>query len=1014
MRGSGLGPAFCKELHATNAVVVYTDIPGHAERTEVVPSERLTATALSPGSRVWIKGEPYGWHAAEIAGIGSFGKYHVRIPGMPKELSLEPDQFKVRWNHPLNDPVNAVAQGFCDSPEFYKARRAFLDELALQRRASRGYTAALSAPVEFYQHQLDTVARVLSDPVLRYLLADEVGLGKTVEAGLVVRQLLLDDQHATALISVPSYLRGQWGKELRERLLLGTEMGEGRVRLISHEDLAGETGLTAHAVVVIDEAHRLMRYLADAPGLRKGLHRTKGLLLLSATPLSGNLSDLLGLLNLVDPVAYGIEDLESFEERIRQRETEANGLQILTSRRATSRMKNKVLEEIAGTYKNDPAVVEMVEDCRRGPDDTAAWDRLNSYVKETYRISRRMVRHRRRTGAAQDYPVVGRRPCFTPVEDPARAMIDEFLDFYRERLGDAVHLEAEERVGDLVTMVLHALAGPRALLHHLQQLQAGWDAAAQPDPLINAMIARLRGIDTGARTRAALDVIDDRLAKGLKVVAVSSSRAAAQEFHTAALDRWGEAVVAGHLAGMDQAARERETLAFVDTPQRALLVGDPTLEEGRNLQEAHVLVNLDLPLDPNQLEQRIGRLDRFALRTSPAEIVVLQEAGSAWVDGHIRLLVEGLGIFRDSVATVQRKNAEIYHEFTSRLLSRGSDALTFDFSAMKKEIAEEHDAVDLLETLESITSNTDFDDASMAELRDSEKRHPQLQSAFERFASARGGLGLQPRIDPQGPLLRFPLSPRSIPGLPDDLMRHVVRLLRRPRAYDRSVATSRNGVAPLRLGDPLVDWLEQHLRMDERGRARAIVRPSDDCITPSFWMSCDILVEFDETRLPADSQAVRRRLRRRGDALLPPRIIRVWADPHGVASPSLTQALDAPFDPDSDRVLRGPQWSSVLAALPDWRQLCIDSADTALDHVRALPDVATVPAAAGHRAGEETAARAAVLRARSQRLPTSAERHAAQTELQHELSLGRALRHGVESPAVSIIACGAVVLWPTA
>jgi hypothetical protein len=87
---------------------------------------------------------------------------------MDRELRLRGDRFTIRWNRPLTDPVGAVALGFCDSPEYYEARRAFLDQLVRQRSAARGFTAVLSAPVELFQHQLDTVARVLSDPVLRY------------------------------------------------------------------------------------------------------------------------------------------------------------------------------------------------------------------------------------------------------------------------------------------------------------------------------------------------------------------------------------------------------------------------------------------------------------------------------------------------------------------------------------------------------------------------------------------------------------------------------------------------------------------------------------------------------------------------------------------------------------------------------------------------------------------------------------------------------------------------------
>ncbi len=139
-----------------------------------------------------------------------------------RSFLLYQDQFKIRWSRPLADAGVAVCQGLTEAPTFYEARsKSPSGELLLQRQLVRGLTAALSAPIRLFQHQVDTAARVLADPVLRYLLADEVGLGKTIEAGLVIRQVVIDDPAARVLVLTPESLRGQWQSELRERLGLG-------------------------------------------------------------------------------------------------------------------------------------------------------------------------------------------------------------------------------------------------------------------------------------------------------------------------------------------------------------------------------------------------------------------------------------------------------------------------------------------------------------------------------------------------------------------------------------------------------------------------------------------------------------------------------------------------------------------------------------------------------------------------------------------------------------------------
>lgn len=1009
VRSNDLGYGFFRERRVDGALVVYTDIPGLVEEQLLVPFEELTPTRLSRGTRVWLKGDPYGWWAGEITGGTGFGEYHVRVQGLARDLKVSGDRFLVRWNRPLGDPVMAVASGLCDSPEYYEARCSFRDLTLRQRRSSRGFTAVLSAAVELFPHQLDTVARVLSDPVPRYLLADEVGLGKTVEAGLVVRQLILDDAAATALVAVPAPLLQQWNAELRNRLLLDDALSANRVRLVTHDELATGDRLREHTVVVIDEAHRLVPRLGRAPALRAELQATKGLLLLSATPMRGNLGMFLGLLNLVDPVAFPLHDPAAFEKRVQDREHEATSLQVLTSRRASVRQRLSVLDELSMSHGRDPMVARLVGECRTDVAGTSpAWSDLTNYVRETYRISRRMVRHRRNTESTENYPVAGRAAVFVPVDDPGRAVVDEFLDQYRDNPAGRPARMAFSRA------VVHGLGGPHALLRHLLRrldARSGDDAVPADDrALVEATVAKLElaGIET--RQKLVLDLVDERLRDELKIVVVGTSVDVAQEFCDAARRRWPERF-SGHLKAMNPTEREEELECFLTLSGGRVLVGDYTLEEGRNLQDAHVLVNLDLPLDPNRLEQRIGRLDRFARRVQPAEIVVLTEPGSEWVASHIRLLSEGIGIFNSSVATLQRKLSELLDNLTAQLPMQGSFAFSMDLSELRKDLEEERIDVDLLEELESVTAASEFDDAGVSELRKAEKDSDELRAAFARLTSMRGGLGLRPTEHPRTGVLTFDGEVgRSIFGAPHDVAAEVLPLLRQPRAYARSVAISRIGVAPLRLGDPLVDWLEQYLRVDERGRARAVVRPHRGSAVATMWLACDFLVEFDAAHLPTDSKGVRQRLRRRGDALLPPVIVRTWTDAVGPADDELVVELEKPFDNRTDRLLSGKVWADVLAELPDWPQLCMDSGTVALDQVRSMPALAT--AAAAERARTEVAARLAILQARAQRLPTEAELVSARAELAREEELGHALLKGVEQPSVSVVACGAVVLWP--
>src|SRR5207245_1171143 len=99
----------------------------------------------------------------------------------------------VRCEVPIGDPTETLIYKAQETPFFHDRRFAFVRSLIAQRAACRGMTGLLSSRIELYPHQVEVARRILQDPVQRYLLSDEVGLGKTVEAGIVLRQFLLDD-----------------------------------------------------------------------------------------------------------------------------------------------------------------------------------------------------------------------------------------------------------------------------------------------------------------------------------------------------------------------------------------------------------------------------------------------------------------------------------------------------------------------------------------------------------------------------------------------------------------------------------------------------------------------------------------------------------------------------------------------------------------------------------------------------------------------------------------------------
>jgi ATP-dependent helicase HepA len=155
-----------------------------------------------------------------------------------------------------------------------------------------------------HPHQLEAMRRVLTDVSPRYLLADEVGLGKTIEAALLIRQHLTDAAHTRVLVIVPSALVQQWEDELAAKFHIHRQFPD-RCAIVSVDAFARMRPDPSVTMAVVDEAHRL-----TVPGgsgaiyrlLRRLAHDADVLVLLSATPL---LQEPAGLLRLPPSRAGG-------------------------------------------------------------------------------------------------------------------------------------------------------------------------------------------------------------------------------------------------------------------------------------------------------------------------------------------------------------------------------------------------------------------------------------------------------------------------------------------------------------------------------------------------------------------------------------------------------------------------------------------------------------------------------------------------------------------------------------
>ncbi len=272
-------------------------------------------------------------------------------------------------------------------------------------------TGLISSRIELFPHQVEVVRRVLEDPIGRYLLADEVGLGKTVEAGAILRQFLLDDPAGHALALVPPLLIDQWAEELEQKFQI-SRFGPDRVQILGVDEVGRASQRDRWGMVVIDEAQHIAALAsAENQGLRQRFaeftrlcRSTERLLLLSATPVLNNERDFLTMLHLLDPQVYALDDLERFRERVRNRQEVGHLLLSLQEGSGAFTLRSSI-QRLRQSFSHDATIAALADELEQSlattPPDTLKRDQAiratRVHISETYRIHRRMLRNRRGT-----------------------------------------------------------------------------------------------------------------------------------------------------------------------------------------------------------------------------------------------------------------------------------------------------------------------------------------------------------------------------------------------------------------------------------------------------------------------------------------------------------------------------------------------------------------------------------------------------------------------------------------
>jgi len=676
------------------------------------------------------------------------------------------------------------------------------------------------ARVSLLPHQLAVVEAALAQAQPRVLLADEVGLGKTIEAGLILTRMIATGRAQRVLVLVPEALMYQWFVELLRRFNLRFAIYDAeRADSIEQSDdsrnpfqddqfvltdLGFLTGNAKRArqivaagwdLMVVDEAHHLAWSAQETSpeyALAEQLAiQTPSVVLLTATPEQLGRSGHFARLRLLDPARYN--DLAHFEREAQSFRTISQLAEALLGDDA---LNAKTLKSLRTVLSDESALLSVISPHT----DRSSRQKLLGALIDRHGTGRVMYRNRRASVGGFPKRVVHLHSLHLPHEDQ-----EAYLNTLRE--------EFEADVG------LRASPAP---------LTAQPVSADAPEAVPAAVLALTR--DPRLQWLTALI---DRLAPA-KLLLICRTRAKVELLEAALRLKSGARVARFH-EGLSLAQRDRNAAYFSQDDGARVLLCSEIGSEGRNFQFAHHLLLWDIPADPDLLEQRIGRLDRIG-QSADVELHhatlpgTAQEVLALWY-------ADALDALRSSPAD----GRELYKRFGDRVIelalaSADGEGSTADLRALIDETREAHQV--LSETiaqgrdrlLELATRHGDRGvvlrqalAANDARLDDDEF----VLRLLEQFGVETDQLsGRTHRLDPEY------LSTEEFPWPVEGAM---------TVTFDREVALSREDLPLLRLDHPLVVGAFELLISGETGNAAFLV---DAALPPrSAWITAVFLLE---------------------------------------------------------------------------------------------------------------------------------------------------------------------------
>jgi len=794
------------------------------------------------------------------------------------------------------DPVARLRSGQLDRARHTNLRLAATRLLFAYRHDELSVLG--NSRVELKPHQVGVVHRVAEAYPHRFILADEVGLGKTIEAGLLIRELQARGVAQRILVLAPSGLVGQWQQELKTKFnqsfsiytrqsidWLRNDHPEENVWTVRDtvisstsfacrdEERRAEIAGAGWDMVVIDEAHharrtwqssgshtttnlyRLAEQLADPD-----LNRSQSMLLLTATPMQLHRFELFSLIELLDPALFPtFDDFDAHADDLR-------GLNELVERlkrwpALDVCQRRSVVQGIEEWTGRDAKDIEQ-----RADDDL---DALVEEAQAQHRLSQVMVRNRKRVvGGFQP-----RKAAIWEVELTEAEYDAYWAATHYAQTGYARSRATKNNALGFLMATFQKLnaSSSRALAQSLRRRIARLrettldtrrstilaeidDDEVPTDEQLEVLLAEASGAD--AEEIAELEVIVEQLESidvdsKLRVLASNLAQVAAEDDSAKVIIftqfRATQEYIVSHLkpgwsvhlfhGGLPPRDKDAAVAAFRDGTGPEVMVTTEAGGEGRNFQFCHILVNYDLPWNPMRVEQRIGRVDRIGQKR-PVKIFNFSTRGTI-EERVVDVLTERIGVFTETIGGLDPILGEVETDLRKIFLAADAEAderLAELEGQLEERVKKARATEDRLADLIMDTRSYRQNEVEALLDRPREVNAPDVK----RFTlTALTQLGVKVDTDPLHPgvyELRF--SSRFEDRFPDEVKAGRDRKV----TFELELALAREELDFLAFGHPIVDGLVAMVReRDWEGIASHRLVLTDDVAAAQGWFFVYVL-----------------------------------------------------------------------------------------------------------------------------------------------------------------------------